>query len=343
VINLILRREPTGSGYEVGVMTRLDFKPLFAALQAADYFWQTVTPERLQSLRKSPPEGSGEHGALVRFFGIGETPREKAALEAEVFEELRFWGMTEEDAALAVRLKPAISRVGDLFVAHSHWPARAGEPYVHLGPESLELAELLPQRTLRGARVLDLGSGSGVHSLLGALGGAERTLGLEISSRAVEWATASARAQGLAQCEFSQVSIGSREADEDAAPRGERGWNLAISNPPLAVPSPGEKRPHRDGGRLGVELPLLFLDFAARHLEPGGEAFFTVTNPIVLGKSVFFEAFDRKLWAIIEKKRLSDRFNASLHRKEGYKELGIEHIELWFLHLKLLAKSSGLS
>jgi SAM-dependent methyltransferase len=310
------------------------FKSLFSALKSAGYVWEAVTPERLQALRKAP-ETAASYGPLVSFFGAG-LPE-----SIELREELSLYGMNEDEISALLALRPAITRVGELWIPHSHWGISGGisggagafSDYVHLGPESLELAQDLP-RELSDARVLDLGSGSGVHSMLCARNGALATLGLEISPRAVEWATAAARAQGLPS-NFKALRIGSSEAD--AAVAGTP-WNLAISNPPLAVPSPGEARPHRDGGRLGIELPMLFLDFAARHLETGGDALFTITNPIVGGRSAFFDRLDLKRWQVVEKRRLTDRFNASLHRKEGYTELGIESIELWFLHLKLLAK-----
>jgi SAM-dependent methyltransferase len=318
---------------------------LFSALKAADYVWEAVTPERLLLLRKSI-ETKTSYGPLERFFGIGLTDQQEAR------DELMLYGMSESDVTQVLSLQLAVTRVGDLFVPHCHWPPvgpAVGLPvrlplasmtgsllqdYVHLGPESLELLKFLDISVLTGARILDLGSGSGVHSMWGVQNGAKKTLGLEISSRAVEWSNAAAIAQGLRQSEFKVLRIGTPEAD--SAMMG-TSWNLVISNPPLAVPSPGESRPHRDGGDLGVELPLLFLNFASRHLEQGGDAFFTVTNPIVRGKPVFFDRLDRKKWEVVTKIRLTDRFNASLHRKEGYRELGIESIELWSLHLKLLA------
>ncbi|MDR3606314.1 MAG: methyltransferase domain-containing protein [Oligoflexia bacterium] len=309
------------------------FESLFSALEASDYVWESVAPERLQALRKS----AAGYDPLVRYFGIGLADRLQ-----EVREALLIAGFPEEGLAEIFRLHPSVTRVGDLFIPHSRWPADSSGPggasgYVHLGPESLELGRRLAEveSRVRGARVLDLGSGSGVLSLMAARQQAGCVLGLEISERAVEWSNAAAAAQGIANTEFRRLSIGSPEAE--TAVSGEP-WNLALSNPPLAVPSPGDRRPHRDGGQLGIELPLLFLDFAAKQLAPGGEAFFTVTNPIVNGRPAFFDRLDRKRWDIVEKTLLNDHFNASLQRKEGYAERGISRIELWFLRLAILPR-----
>jgi hypothetical protein len=36
----------------------------------------------------------------------------------------------------------------------------------------------------------------------------------------------------------------------------------------------------------------------------------------------------------LEKRRLNPVFNQALYRKQRYSDLGIERVELWFLHLR---------
>jgi SAM-dependent methyltransferase len=313
------------------------FRSLFAALRAAGYAWEPATPERIQALRKQAGIETA-YDPLVRFFGIG-MPLLTEVARTELEAELSLSGFPDSLLEDLIRLRPSISRLDELFVPHMHWPAPAGvNGFVYLGHESFELARGLLARpeSFAGRNMLDLGSGSGIFSLAAASGTPRvaRALGLEISSPAVNWSEAAARAQDLPAAGFQCAKIGSREADDAVAGTE---WSLAVSNPPLAVTTPGDLRPHRDGGRLGIELPLLFLDFAGRHLIPGGEVVLTATNPIIAGRSVFFDrAFGgegARRWEIVEKTRLNDKFNASLHRKEGYAEQGIERIELWLLRL----------
>lgn len=305
-------------------MRRLDivFREIFSVLERADYQWTPAKPERLLEYRKTaeafPP--------LQRFFGLG----------AEVTaQELIDDGFSPQLAQEALDLYPAISRNEHVFIPHAHWPAKPGMDYVYLGEESYELLRLIGERTdhfekLKGTHVLDLGSGSG--ALLLYLGSRmAQGLGMDISRKAVEWSQAAARAQGLDRLSFHTCAIGTPEAE--ALTHGTK-WNFAILNPPFAIPTETESRPHRDGGALGIELPLLFLQYAARNLGAGGEVFTLATNPIVQGRPAFFDRLDREAFKIVEKKCLHDQFNHSLYRKERYAERGIQRVELWFLHLR---------
>jgi SAM-dependent methyltransferase len=250
-------------------------------------------------------------------------------------QELIDEGFSPELAQEALDLYPAISRNEHVFIPHAHWPAKPGMDYVYLGEESYELLRHISERTdglerLNGASVLDLGSGSG--ALLLYIGSRiAKGLGIDISRKAVEWSQAAARAQGLERLTFQSAAIGTPEAEAFA--HGTK-WDFAILNPPFAIPTETEARPHRDGGALGIELPLLFLQYAGRNLSAGGEVFTLATNPIVQGRSAFFDRLDRGALKIVEKKCLHDQFNHSLYRKERYAERGIQRVELWFLHLK---------
>jgi SAM-dependent methyltransferase len=294
------------------------FGELFTILRTAGYEWKPSQPERLLELRKA----SDSYPILQRCFGLGV----KVSVE-----ELMAEGFSEELALEVLELSPSVSRMEEIFVPHSHWPAKSGAEFVYLGQESMELLRLLRPHLekFEDASVLDLGSGSGALSFeIASL--ARKGLGLDSSSKAVRWSQAAALAQGFTNLSFRASAIGTPAA-ESAVQGGE--WNRAVLNPPFAIPFVADPRPHRDGGKLGIELPLLFLQFAAKHLVSKGELFCMVTNPIMQGRPAFFDRLDRKIWDIAEKTCLHDQFNYALYRKERYAEQGIQRVELCYLHL----------
>lgn len=298
------------------------FERLFEFLRESAYVWEPQTPDQLLKMRKEPEA----YGPLVRCFGLGLPVS---------FEELRSEGLPEELIHQVLPLRTAISRSGNVCIAHDHWPPRREKAveYVHLGRESWLLLQEIQSRfdALLGARVLDLGSGAGALALEIA-GVAEDVLGIELSAQAVEWAKASARANHCPNARFVSARIGAPEADRAAG--GGEGWDYAVFNPPMMIPYADASFTHRDGGDLGIEMPFVFLDFALRHLRPGGEAWCLATNPVVHGKSLFFDRLKEKDWEEVESKRLNSRFNQSMYRKERYEERGIERVELWFLRLR---------
>ena len=315
---------------------------VFSALRAAGYEWQPQTPDRLLSMRKAPEP----FRPLVQWLGLGLAVSAdelvQDGLPAAVFKMLRDCGFARADsdeeasASLAPRFKSemAISGAGDVFVVHDHWPpdlSRAGG-YVHYAAESHWLARTCA-RDLEGfidKCVLDLGSGSGALAFEVA-GVAAETLGLDLSSRSIERSRLAALANGLKNVRFEVATVGEQSA-EDAA--GARPWDIVVMNPPMVVPAKDAAYPHRDGGRLGIELPLKFLEFAHRHLAQGGEVLTFATNPIVKGRPLFFDELPRGAWDFIEKRCVHSHFNQAVARKQGYAEQGISQIELWFLHLR---------
>ena len=316
---------------------------LFSALREAGYEWQPQTPDRLLGFRKEP----SAFRPLVKLFGLG-LPVLKDELIADGLNDVVLKSLVTEqfvrdvssDAAASsnpsqtFKSTMSVSGAGDVHIVHDHWPPdleRSGG-YVHYAAESAWLARAL-NRDLEGfigKRVLDLGCSSGALCFEVA-GVADDVLGLDISERSIEWARTNAAALGFKNIRFEVAAVGEKAADNFAAGKP---WDLVVMNPPMVVPAKEAAYVHRDGGKLGVELPLQFLDFSWRHLREGGEVLMLATNPIVNGSGVFVDRLDRQRWDFVEKRCVHSHFNQAVARKQGYADQGIEHIELWFLHLK---------
>ncbi|HTL11385.1 MAG TPA: methyltransferase [Bdellovibrionota bacterium] len=299
-------------------------KRIFGALDGAGYAWEPQTPDRLVEMRK------GHHApSLTAALGLGIYP--------EGGEDWSEGALIAEDVEWLKRERAAVARLDGIWIIHDHWPPKpqTASQYVHLGPESRQLLSLLRERAgeLQGASLLDLGSGSGVLSM-GLLDVISRALGLELSARAALWSKAAAEAQGLDRARFACARIGVPQADAAVSAAGGE-WDAAIFNPPMMIPHRGQDFPHRDGGRLGIEIPKIFLEASRRWLRPGGQAMGLITNPIVAGKGLFFEEFKPTGWDWAERERIHPRFNQTSARKEGIRdELGVERVELWFIRLQ---------
>ncbi len=325
------------------------FARLFESLRAIQYQWEPQTPNLLLKQRDQARAQPEMFAPSVRYFGLG-LPVPAAELIAE--------GIPADVLASVESLHVAVSSKGALYVVHDHWPPRPRleNCMVYFGRESMTLIRQIGEQLdpFVGKRVLDLGSGAGGLSFeLGAL--ASEVLGIEISPRAVEWARATAGAYSLRNVRFVAAAVGTAEAEAAAAAEGiteaegvatvgggaKAGaragagpWDIAVFNPPMVVPCEGSPFPHRDRRAMGIESPLLFIDYSAKHLRPEGEIYCLCTNPISHGRSVFFDRLHKRPWTIVERRCLDDRFNHERYRKEHYAEQGIERVELWYLHLK---------
>jgi release factor glutamine methyltransferase len=129
------------------------------------------------------------------------------------------------------------------------------------------LTEALRQEgTLRGARALDLGTGTGALAVEAARRGAARVTAVDISARAVATARANALLRG--------VDVDVLKGDLTAPVRGRR-FDLVVCNPPY-VPSVTDRLTTRnpglawDGGRDGRALVDRVCRDTPSLLAPGG-------------------------------------------------------------------------
>jgi len=129
------------------------------------------------------------------------------------------------------------------FAHHAWIKARVPrDPVMYLGPDTYYLARTTLHRPIRGA--LDLCAGSGVHGVLAA-GTAERSVGVDISPRAVNFA----RVNAMLNDAWNAVFV---EGDLFGPVAGER-FDLIVANPPF-VPSPVYELTYRDGGPSGADV-----------------------------------------------------------------------------------------
>lgn len=139
--------------------------------------------------------------------------------------------------------------------------------------EYVELLTHVPQPRLAGARVFDIGTGSGVLAFVLLQRGAGSAVGTDLDARAVECAQSNARALGLEK-RFTAI-------ETDLFPDGKA--DLVVCNPPW-IPEPPKNRIDRavydeDGAML-----RRFLTGLPRHLTRGGEGLLLLSDlPVLLG------------------------------------------------------------
>ncbi len=153
-------------------------------------------------------------------------------------------------------------------------PARA--PRVALGPSEYTSALIQVLRgkaaQLRGASVLEIGSGSGVVlAALGALGAAS-LYGVDIEDDAID--------EGLTLlCELGYAEITRIERGDMWQPVAGRRFDLIVANLPHFPMPPNEVKGRLStwscGGADGRQLLNPFLEGLAQHLAPGGRAVIT--------------------------------------------------------------------
>ena len=137
------------------------------------------------------------------------------------------------------------------------------------------LVRVMRERGLaRGARALDVFTGTGVLAVAAGLAGAREVTAVDISRRAAFCARANGRLNG--------TRVRGLHGDLFAPVAGER-FDLITANPPY-VPSEHDELPRAgaarawEGGRDGRLLVERFSARAADHLEPGGTVLMVLSS-----------------------------------------------------------------
>ncbi|MCX4851541.1 methyltransferase [Streptomyces sp. NBC_00893] len=119
----------------------------------------------------------------------------------------------------------------------------------------------------QGGNFLEVGCGSGVISVLAALGGAAQVTALDISPGAVRNTAANARRHGVAD----RVHVLHSDMFTALNPRAEFDmifWNSNFIDPPVGYTEDSDV--YRALFDPGYQAHKAFLDSAAQHLAPGG-------------------------------------------------------------------------
>ena len=202
-------------------------------------------------------------GTVVRglFLQLPVARAELAgALGERAVDALEAIGFAER--ADVYRPRARILPVGDLYVASDDYPSHDGEDppdYVAAYTLTSRVCDCLTPR-VRGGRVLDVGTGSGVQALLAARQAA-KVVATDINPRALAFTEVNAALNGFTNIEVRLGSLFEAVA-------GER-FDLITCNPPYVV-SPENRWAYRDSGLQGDEISRRVMLAAADHLAEGG-------------------------------------------------------------------------
>ena len=161
-----------------------------------------------------------------------------------------------------VRLQPLHVQGIELVVPHDPGRAATGvdpDQVLGVGAASLTLAAATPRAPV--ARVLDLGTGSGIQALLAA-NHARTVVATDRNPRA----SAYARLAGA----LNEADLEVRTGDLLAPVQGER-FDAIVSNPPFVI-SPGARYTYRDAGMDADDVCARLVRELPSHLAVGGHA-----------------------------------------------------------------------
>ncbi len=300
------------------LLNKIELEEVFNLLKSAGYYFQPQSPNSILRMRKQPEIET----ELIKVFGLNRLDGlNRLELKKETKEKI-----LNEPFSVTCGLS------GEYFV-HSHWPPQKenAQNYIHIGPETYFLANQIIDSTENFENVIDLGCSSGVLAF-SISKKAKYIFGLDLSQNAIQTANLLKEIYNVNNVDFAQHKI---EKNEVINPKYKGKFDLAVFNPPLAIPEEGNSFPHRDGGNLGIEMPLMFIDYAAQALKPNGQMWFLIANPIVGGKKQFdIELSKRNKLKVIESSVIEKHFNQAVFKAHKYESLGIERIELSIMKIK---------
>jgi len=219
-----------------------------------------------------------EHETLSRIVvALDRSYRLELKRAPDVAEACRqVWGEPDADRTV-VSLKTLLGMLGA-----AEWrrkglevPGLQGKLHPHYGvylPTRTDYVELLLSVTdVRGKKVFDVGTGTGVLSFLLLQRGAASATATDIDSRAVACARENAERLGLSK-RFEVM-------EGDLFPPGKA--DLIVSNPPW-IPEPPKNRVDRAVFDEDNHFLSGFLEGLAGHLNPGGEGLLVLSDLAVL-------------------------------------------------------------
>ncbi|UYY58333.1 methyltransferase [Sphingomonas sp. S2-65] len=253
---------------------------LLETLRERGYHFITPTPATHARVVARP--GRERAGDLADVLGWS-LPFARGLLDAELLELLDAAGVLEDAGEGLVRSAVRVSWLkGRLFV-HSAYPTQ-DEDAVFFGPDSYRFADLIEAELTRhcpaGARIVDIGTGSGVGGIVAAGLCADASVVLtDINPKALRFARINAAAAGV---EAACVEGSDLSGVED-------GIHLALANPPYIMDE--GSRAYRDGGEMrGGKVSFDMARMAVAKLAPGGRLVLYTGSAIARGEDVLRDA-----------------------------------------------------
>jgi len=251
-----------------------------------DKGYQFVTPTPATHARVVARPDRRLARSLIDVLGWS-LPYLRGTLGRDVETLLRQAAMLSENAA-APRSRVRVSSLhGDLFL-HSAFPTTEPDA-VFFGPDSYRFADLIrAELTDRppcpGARIVDIGTGSGVGAIVAARAcpGA-RVRMTDVNPAALRLARINASAAEVAAEAFECATLEPIQGEID----------VVTANPPFIIDS--QSRLYRDGGGMhGGQVSLDMARMALERLAPGGRLILYTGSAIVDGEDALKHALSRE-------------------------------------------------
>ncbi|TWO72899.1 class I SAM-dependent methyltransferase [Caenimonas sedimenti] len=253
-------------------------------LRQQGYRFVTPTPATHARVLRRDPTAAARN--LRDAFGWSR-PFRPGLVPSRLLEALRSAQLVVPlpDGLLASRAR--FSTLGDLLLAHSAYPTTQPDA-VFFGPDTYRFAALVESELQRlalvqGARILDVGCGSGAGGLLVAW--SSRATGpqvmlTDINASALEFAKANATLAAVEGVSFAQGDLYACVAGE---------FDLILANPPYL--NDGAARTYRHGGGAwGGALSERIVHEGLPRLRPGGRLVLYTGAAIVAGEDPLRDA-----------------------------------------------------
>jgi len=184
------------------------------------------------------------------------------------------------DTADGLVSRLTVTPCGELLFGHDHFAIQHEEKaeHVFLGRCSMRLADRVSAHlaTRRLPRGLDLCTGSGVQASNMARR-CDEVIGGDVNRRALAFARANARANGLNNVTFIESDLFTNIPGR---------FDIVTANTPFLLLPEGSKALSGNGGHLGMEVELRLFEQLDKRLNPGGVSFIVASSVMIRGENV---------------------------------------------------------